>query len=455
MRLSLKETTEQIQELAYFDPLTSLPNKITFLDSIHTYIEKTKTNNGIMAILFFDLDNFKHVNDGLGHQMGDLLLMQVGNRLKECVDFENQPYRSEVTSLNSDSCLLARMGGDEFTLIVSDIHSPDEASKIAVRILTRLAMPFVLNEHEVFIGASIGIAIYPHDGNNTETLLKGKNNFQFFDQSMNGPVSERITLESKMRTALENDEFRLYFQPRVPVNGGFRYEFEALIRWINPERGFISPGVFIPIAEESGLIQQVGDWVLHSACQQIKTWLDMGYQDVLVSINLSPVQFNYGNPTSSVRHALKKYRIDPKHLEIEITETGLMQNENVATAILMSLKDLGIRIALDDFGTGYSSLAYLRRFPIDTLKIDRSFVNDLEQDPESILVLESIISLAKSLDLEIVAEGVETENQLEILKQKECSSIQGFLFAKPSPPNEAMTFFDEYFAEALRDQQAK
>lgn len=471
MRLSLKESTQQIEELAYYDTLTGLPNKITFLDRIQQQIHEAKTHERMLGVLFFDLDNFKNVNDGLGHQMGDLLLMQVGTRLRDCtrgsdhIELLNSSFSTMPRS--ADTHVLARMGGDEFTLLLPDIHSPEETSKVAVRILTKLAMPFILNDHEVFIGASIGIAIYPADGESSETLLKhadiamyeaksrGKNNFQFFDHAMNAPVSERLSLESKMRAAFENDEFRLYYQPRVPVDGKIRYEFEALIRWINPERGFISPAVFIPIAEESGLIQQVGEWVLDKACKQIKTWLDMGYSDVLVSINLSPVQFNYGNPASSVRSALKKYNIEPKHLEVEITETGLMQNENIATTILLALKDLGVRIALDDFGTGYSSLAYLRRFPINTLKIDRSFIHDLEQDPESILVLESIISLARSLELEIVAEGVETLEQLEILKARKCDSIQGFYFAKPTPPNEAMTFFDQYFEEWQRLQTSK
>ena len=471
MRLSLKESTQQIQELAYFDTLTGLPNKITFLDRIQQQIHEAKIHDRMLGVLFFDLDNFKNVNDGLGHQMGDLLLMQVGTRLRDCtrggdhVEYIGSNFSTAPRSV--DTHVLARMGGDEFTLLLPDIHSPEETSKVAVRILTKLAMPFILNDHEVFIGASIGISIYPADGDSSETLLKhadiamyeaksrGKNNFQFFDHAMNAPVSERLSLESKMRAAFENDEFRLYYQPRVPVDGKIRYEFEALIRWINPERGFISPAVFIPIAEESGLIQQVGEWVLDKACQQIKTWLDMGYSDVLVSINLSPVQFNYGNPASSVRSALKKYNIEAKHLEVEITETGLMQNENIATTILLALKDLGIRIALDDFGTGYSSLAYLRRFPIDTLKIDRAFINDLEQDPESILVLESIIYLARSLELEIVAEGVETLEQLEILKARKCDSIQGFYFAKPTPPNEAMTFFDQYFEEWQKVQSSQ
>lgn len=459
MQSNLRASTQQIEELAYYDALTGLPNKTTFLETIHFLLEQAKENNELIAVLFFDLDNFKNINDGLGHDMGDLLLQEVSKRLKVCIRATDLLERAANLPKEAQSHLIARMGGDEFTLVLSQISTTEEASKVAVRILSKLSQPFILEEHEIYIGASIGIACYPHDGDTPENLLKhadiamyeakarGKNNFQYFDHKMNEPVSERLALESSMRSALDNDEFRIVFQPRVPMTNCRRFEFEALIRWVHPEKGFISPGIFIPVAEETGFIQHVGDWILDKACQQIKEWLETGYQDVMVSINLSPVQFNYGSPSNSVRNALSKYDLHPKHLELEITESGLMQNENSAANLLNSLKEIGVRVALDDFGTGYSSLAYLLRFPIDTLKIDRTFIRNLTENPQAVSVLKAITGLAESLQLETVAEGVETEEQLNIVQEMGCNIIQGFLFAKPSPAPEAMGFFDRLYEE--------
>ncbi|MCG8670821.1 MAG: EAL domain-containing protein [Pseudomonadales bacterium] len=464
MRTNLKASTEQIEELAYYDTLTGLPNKITFLETIQHFLAHAEENSEVIAVLFFDLDNFKNINDGLGHDMGDQLLLEVSNRLKDCIRATDIMERATNLPAETQSHLIARMGGDEFTLVLSQINTIEEASKVAVRILSKLSQPFILTDHEIYIGASIGIACYPHDGNTPEMLLKhadiamyeakarGKNNFQYFDHKMNEPVSERLALESSMRAALENHEFRIVFQPRVPLNSTNRYEFEALIRWQHPEKGFISPGLFIPVAEETGFIQHVGDWMLEQACAQIKRWLQAGYEDVVVSINLSPVQFNYGSPSNSVRNTLSKYDLHPKHLELEITESGLMQNENTAANILNALKEIGVSIALDDFGTGYSSLAYLLRFPIDTLKIDRAFIRNLTKNKQAVLVLKTITELAKSLELETVAEGVETEDQLDIVQSMGCHTIQGFLFAKPSSAEEAMAFFDNFYQQKNADQ---
>ncbi|MCG8313708.1 MAG: EAL domain-containing protein [Pseudomonadales bacterium] len=466
MRVNLKASTEQIEELAYYDTLTGLPNKITFLETIVTLLETAQENSEVIAVLFFDLDNFKNINDGLGHDMGDMLLLEVSDRLKDCIRATDLLERASNLPVETQSHLIARMGGDEFTLVLSQINTIEEASKVAVRILSKLSQPFILNEHEIYIGASIGIACYPHDGDTPESLLKhadiamyeakarGKNNFQYFDQKMHEPVSSRLALESSMRTALDNEEFRIVFQPRVPMHTKGRYEFEALIRWQHPEKGFISPGMFIPVAEETGFIQHIGDWMLEKACDQIVQWRAAGYEDVVVSINLSPVQFNYGSPSNSVRNALSKYDLHPRHLELEITESGLMQNENTAANILNSLKEIGVSIAMDDFGTGYSSLAYLLRFPIDTLKIDRAFIRNLTENPQAVSVLKTITELAKTLDLETVAEGVETEEQLEIVRSMGCNIIQGFLFAKPSPAAEAIAFFDDFYREPKEADKA-
>lgn len=458
MSRQLKRSTEQIQELAYFDTLTGLPNKVSFLDGVRGLIQQAATNENMMAVLFFDLDNFKTINDSLGHHCGDELLMTVGTRLRECIRGSDMIQNAHNLQRETKGSMLARMGGDEFTLALANIYEPQQASKVAIRILTKLAMPFYLNESEVFVGASIGIAVYPRDGDTPDALLKhadiamyeaksrGKNNFQYFDQGMNDPINERLSLESAMRAAIEHREFQLYYQPKVPVGEERSFEFEALLRWKHPQRGFVSPAIFIPIAEETGLIQQIGDWIFDTACEQIRRWIDQGYENVRVSVNLSPVQMNYGNPIGIVTQSLKKYDILPHHLEIEITESGLMRNEQNATAILQHLKETGIRIALDDFGTGYSSLAYLRRFPIDVLKIDRAFVKDVESDPVSTKVLDAVIALAKSLDLAIVAEGVETLAQLQFLTERKCDLIQGYVYARPTPPQEAIDFFDAHYA---------
>ncbi|MCG8535803.1 MAG: EAL domain-containing protein [Pseudomonadales bacterium] len=459
MRQHLLSTTEQIEELAYYDTLTGLPNKVTFIDTIQNLIEKSTVTGHQLAIVFFDLDNFKHINDGLGHEVGDNLLMEVGNRLKECIRSHDIISREAPTNGNDGNSMIARLGGDEFTLVLSKINSPEEAAKVANRILQRLGAAFDIGDNELFISASIGISMYPKDGKTPEALLKsadtamyaaksnGKNNYHFYNANMNKPVLERIALESSMRSALENQEFILYFQPKVPLDQEPCFAFETLMRWKHPEKGMVSPGLFIPLAEDTGYIHNLGDWAIEETCKQIESWNDQGYKNVSVSVNLSPVQLNYGNPIQTIKHCLEKYRLSPSQLEIEITESGLMQNEKLAISLLNDIKALGVRIALDDFGTGYSSMAYLLKFPIDTLKIDRAFINDIESNPESLMVLEAIISLAKNMNLHLVAEGVETKEQLEILQARQCNYIQGFYFAKPTEAQEAIHFFNSYYEQ--------
>lgn len=459
MRQHLQDTSEHIEELAYFDSLTGLPNKVSFIDTIQHLIEKSQVSGHQVAILFFDLDNFKHINDGLGHEVGDELLMQVSSRLKECIRSHDVIAPSNHLALHDADEVIARLGGDEFTLVLSKINSPEEAAKVATRILQKLSKPFVLHDNDVFISASIGISMFPKDGRTPEDLLKnadtamyaakasGKNHSRFYDSKMNKPVLERIELEASMRSALANNEFILYYQPKVPLFGETRFEFETLMRWNHAEKGMISPGLFIPLAEDSGYIQTLGDWAIEQTCRQIEFWNRKGYKNVSVSTNLSPVQLNYGNPLQTIKEALSNFDIRPEQLEIEITESGLMQNEKHAVELLNEIKSLGVRIALDDFGTGYSSLAYLLKFPIDTLKIDRAFIRDIDSQPESLKVLESIIGLAKSLELHVVAEGVETKEQLDLLQQRECNYIQGFYFARPTEPDQAMAFFEGHFSE--------
>lgn len=457
MRKHLQETSHQIEELAYFDTLTGLPNKVNLIDTIQKLIEKSKQTGYHIAVLFFDLDNFKHINDGLGHEHGDALLMQVSSRLKESIRSHDVVSKTARDLNTEGDSIVARLGGDEFTVVLSKLGSPEEAAKVAERILTRLSESFHLKQSEVFISASVGIALYPQDGKNPESLLKhadlamyaaktnGKSNYRFYDSQMNKPVMERIELESSMRSALQNQEFLLHFQPKIPLSGAPRYEYETLMRWQHGTRGMISPGLFIPMAEDCGYIQNLGDWVIEQSCQQIEFWNKQGISPLTVSVNLSPVQLNYGTPLQTIKRCLSTYKIQPEQLEIEITESGLMQNEKHAITLLKEIKQLGVRIALDDFGTGYSSLAYLLRFPIDTLKIDRAFIQDIEHNPKSLVVLESIIALAKQLKLDVVAEGVETEEQFNLLRSRDCDYIQGFYFSKPVVADAAMNFVKNYF----------
>lgn len=466
MRAHLQDTSHQVEELAYFDTLTGLPNKVSFIDTIQHLIEKSQVSGHQVAILFFDLDNFKHINDGLGHEVGDSLLMQVSSRLKECIRSNDVLTKSNHIALHEADSMIARLGGDEFTLVLSKIDSPDQATKVAGRILKRLSMPFQLEDNQVFISASIGISIFPKDGRTPEALLKnadtamyaakssGKNVSRFYDSKMNKPMLERIELEASMRSALTNNEFILYYQPKVPLFGAPRFEFETLMRWQHPEKGMISPGIFIPLAEDSGYIQNLGDWAIEQTCKQIEHWNSRGIKNITVSTNLSPVQLNYGNPLQTIKRCLASHDMEPQQLEIEITESGLMQNEKHAITVLNDIKALGVRIALDDFGTGYSSLAYLLKFPIDTLKIDRTFIRDIETNHESLKVLELIIGLAKSLNLHVVAEGVETKEQLDMLQIRECDYIQGFYFAKPCEPEQSMAFFERYFEEQTHSMVA-
>lgn len=456
---SLRDSAEKVARLAYCDALTGLPNKTALKDNIDRVLEAARRGEHSAAVMFLDLDNFKNVNDALGHQAGDALLQLVSEKLRECTrasDFVAAGAHTEEA--DGDSQALARLGGDEFSILLPKLASPEAACVVAERIIDSLSTPILLEGHEVFIGTSIGIAIYPTDGDTAESLLKhadvamyrakssGKNTYRFFDRTMNEAATQRLEIEGSMRTALEESQFHLHFQPRVSLRDEEVYSFEALLRWEHPEKGPISPGVFIPISEESGFIRKIGDWVLEAACRQAHEWIQEGRENTLVSVNLSPVQITYGTPLDSIKEVLSRWPIPPECLEIEITEGGLVKNEKQAIELLTNIRDLGVRIALDDFGTGYSSLAYLRRLPIDTLKIDRSFVSDLADDPESVQVFGAIIDLAGKLRLETVAEGVETGKQLDIVTSFGCDSVQGYYFAKPLAPEAAVDYFDQRFS---------
>ncbi len=433
---TIEDTTErqllvdQLQYRAHYDALTDLPNRVLCSDRLNQTLKQARRKKWLAAVLFLDLDRFKLVNDTLGHIFGDHLLRLVSKRLVTCV-------RAGDT--------VGRLGGDEFAIVLSELAQSQDAGLIAQKVLESLAAPFNLDGHEVFVTASIGIATHPGDGDDAETLLKnadaamfsaknlGKNNYQFYTAEMNERALERLLLESNLRRALERDEFVLHLQPKANIGSGAIDGCEALLRWRVPGNGLVLPVQFIPLLEESGLIVPVGEWVIRSACEQLRAWQDAGIAPVPIAVNLSAKQLQHPNICAVVESALRDCGVDAALLELEVTEGTAMHNAEKAIVTLGRLKALGVRISIDDFGTGYSSLSYLKRFPVDSLKLDRSFVKDLPGDAEDAAIARAVISLAHSLDLELIAEGVETEAQLSFLAANGCDAIQGYYFSRPLP----------------------
>lgn len=428
----LKQTEEQLRYLANYDQLTELPNRSMFLQQMTHAIQLAKRFNEKVALLFFDLDGFKIINDSLGHAIGDQLLKAVAQRL---------------TLILRESDHVARLGGDEFTVIIERIHSPDDIVPTLKRINHELNQPFDLGTQTVMTAASIGVALYPEHGANAETLLKHADiamyeakrsdqmDYCFFEEQMNALLVRRLDIEKQLEQAITNDEFVTFFQPRVRVSDNTVNGYEALIRWNHPDKGLVSPAEFIPVAEETGQIIYLGSWVLFDACKQCAKWHAKGHKTT-VSVNIAALQFQQSDLTKVVRQALDASKLQPEYLELEITEGTLIQNLEHTRRVLYELKQLGIKIALDDFGTGYSSLSYLQQFPIDILKIDRSFIIQLSQSKKSAMLCQAIINMAHSLDLEVVAEGIETEEQLQFLVDSECEEYQGYLYGKPIPASE-------------------
>lgn len=443
-----KKAEEKILFLAYYDSLTSLPNRVLFKDRLNQTLLIAQRHQRILAILFLDLDNFKRINDTLGHPAGDELLKQVADRLSNYIRKSDSISRY---STDEFSAVVARLGGDEFTILLTEIAQVHDTIKVAQRILDAIAQPFDIEGQEVFITASIGIAIYPIDGEDVDSLLKncdtamyhakneGRNNYKFYEQSLNKTALDILALENNLRKALDKQEFRVYYQPRIDIRTRNVVGFEALIRWRHSQKGIIPPSEFIPIAEETGLIIPIGEWVLNEACKQNKTWQAAGFAPVFISVNLSGKQFKQQNLIKVIDHAMSEVRLDPKYLELEITES-IIQDTKSTAGILRELRNLGLKIAVDDFGTGYSSLSYLRRFPLDTLKIDRSFVKDIAKDPDSEAIVKAIIAMAHCLKLKVIAEGVETEEQLKFLSDEGCDEFQGYLISPPLPADEVVRF---------------
>lgn len=425
-----KWAEETIQHMAYYDPLTDLPNRMLFNDRLGQALAQAKRKNQLAAILFLDLDRFKVINDTLGHTLGDLLLRSVAGRLKKCV---------------RDGDTIARMGGDEFTLLLTGIVQVDEAVKAAQGLLDVLKPSFTVEGHEVHITPSIGISIFPYDGADGVTLVKnadaalnrakeqGRTNYQLYTPVMNAKAFERMTLENSLRKALERGEFTLYYQPQVSLSTGDIVGMEALLRWEHPDLGLVSPAQFIPMAEETGLIVPIGEWVLRTACEQNKKWQDMGYRPMCMAVNLSARQFNEQNLVAMISGILKSTGLESQWLDVEITESIIMQHLESTIATLRDLHHLGIQISIDDFGTGYSSLTYLKKFPVHALKIDQSFIREITTDPDDEAITSAVIAMGHSLKLNVIAEGVETMEQLQILRALKCDRMQGYLFSRPVP----------------------
>ncbi len=428
-----KAADERINFMAHYDELTALPNRVLLHDRLLQAIIGAPRHKKKVAVLFLDLDRFKNINDTLGHSFGDLLLQSVAERLTACVRI-------------SDT--VSRLGGDEFIVILHDLAETAHAGVAAQKIIDSLSDRFVIRDLELHTTASIGISIFPDDGMANEELISnadvamyrakeiGRNNYQFFAQAMNDRSYERLTMENKMRRALERNEFVLHYQPQVNSDTGQIIGAEALVRWRQQEIGLVSPGMFIPIAEESGLIVSIGEWVVREACRQNKEWQEEGFPPIPVAVNLSAVQFRQKNLTELVADALLQSGLESRWLELEITESGIMQNADAAVQTLHSLKLMGLKLSIDDFGTGYSSLSYLKTFPLDKLKIDQSFVRDITTNQDDAAIVGAIIGMAKSLKLRVIAEGVETIDHLNFLNSSGCFEIQGYYFSKPLPADQ-------------------
>jgi diguanylate cyclase (GGDEF)-like protein len=439
------DKVQQVCSLAYLDSLTNLPNRILFKEKLNQALALAETNNRMLAVMFLDLDNFKRINDTYGHSAGDALLRCVAARLASTLRIQEREIQGEI---REQDIVIGRFGGDEFTIVLTGIESPAQVGQIAQRILRAFTSPFSMNGLEISAAASIGISLSPGDGTNADTLLRnadaamfyakdgGRNSFQFYSQSMNELSLMKLSVENDLRKAVEKGEFRLCYQPKV--NGRTRTitGAEALIRWQHPVRGLLPPKEFISIAEETGLIRPIGEWVLRSVCQQIAAWRKAGLEPVPVAVNLSGIQFIHQRMQQIVAEILRETSLDPSFLELEITESMIMQDEGLADAALRDLRGLGCKISIDDFGTGYSSLSRLKRFTVDSLKVDRSFITDLTNNPDDKAIAKAIIAMARSLELKVIAEGVETEEQFQFLQSQGCDEIQGYLFGRPVPPEE-------------------
>jgi diguanylate cyclase (GGDEF)-like protein/PAS domain S-box-containing protein len=438
-----KQAQEKLNHLAYHDALTDLPNQVLFKDRLKQAIAYSRRSDQMHAVLLLNLDRFKTINDSLGYTAGDRLLQSVAQRLTSCV---------------RESDTVARFGSDEFAILLTQISRPQDAANAARAIKEVLDQAFIFDEQEVFISTSIGISLYPHDDRDTAGLLKnagaaldrakveGGNRYEFYTAGGTTRALKQLVLESNLRGALERSEFVVQYQPQVTIPDFHLVGMEALVRWQHPSLGLLYPSEFVPLAEESGLIIALGEWVMRNACLQNKAWQDAGLAPMRLSVNFSARQFQQPAFINAVAEILRETNLDPRWLELEITESSIMKEPDQAIEKLHELKLMGIRVAVDDFGTGYSSLNYLKRFPIDTLKIDKTFVADVCKDPHDTAIVRAIITLGHALDLTVIAEGVETQEQLQYLSSLGCDVVQGFLFSKSLPA----PVFEELLVEQRR-----
>ena len=449
-----KRAEQNIQYLAHYDQLTNLPNRSLFNDRLEHSLARAKRRESLIALLFIDLDRFKYVNDTLGHDAGDLLLMTMASRMKETL-------REQDT--------LARLGGDEFTVILEDLAATEDAQLVAEKIIAELSTPLEINGHPVVIGGSIGISLFPDHGDSGEMLIKqadiamykakegGRNQYQYFDASLTDNTAGKFYLEGKMRRALENEEFSVVYQPQVNIANHRIIGAEALVRWNDPERGLVSPIEFIPLAEETGLVVPLGEWVLREACRGAKQWLDLGLHDIQVSVNVSARQLTDGELYATVKRALDDSGLPVELLELEITESAVMTHTEQAIAELVALGELGVSLALDDFGTGYSSLSYLKRLPVDRVKIDRAFIKDMHINQDDAAIVDTIIAMTKTLGLRVIAEGVELAEHIDYVKEGHCREVQGYFYSKPLPFEDFVQLaraFEETNADAQFEEES-
>ncbi|MED2256843.1 EAL domain-containing protein [Brevibacillus parabrevis] len=421
-----KQSEELIHHLAYHDALTDLPNRRMYTQHLSREIMQAKRFQSNLAVLFLDLDRFKDVNDSFGHDVGDLLLVEAANRLKACL---------------RPTDVVARLGGDEFTVLLSQLADREEAAALANQIMEALQRPFILQDHSFNMSCRIGIALYPQDGDNADDLLKradtalytvksrGKNGYDFFDPTMEAKSLERILMENELRKAIEQEQFQIYYQPKIDIATDTLTGMEALVRWVHPELGVIPPNRFIPIAEETGMIIALGEWILRQACRQNKIWHDQGYL-LKVSVNLSARQIYQKDLVEMIKQILAETELAAEWLELEITESIFVKMEE-ATAVLQQIRDIGIHISIDDFGTGYSSFSYIKSLPVDTIKIDASFIRDIHHNQESQAIVKAIVTIAQSLNMNVIAEGIELNDQAAALQQNGCDHGQGYLFSRP------------------------
>ena len=442
---SQREAERRIRDLAHYDPVTGLPNRLLLAEQLKQSIDAAVRHRRTLAVLFIDLDHFKRINDTWGHPVGDEVLREVAQRIRSCLRAEDIASRGEpaVDGAEDARHTVARLGGDEFVVVLREIRAAEDAALVARRIGIALTAPLTVNATTVYVTASIGISVFPADADAADGLLKhadaamyeakaqGRDGFHFYSKAMQGHAYARLRVEAAMRRALDERAFELHYQPRIDLESNLPVGMEALVRWTDPELGEMSPAEFIPVAEETGLIVPLGAWVLETACRQTRLWHDSGFGDLCVSVNVSVVQARHDDLGARVAEVLAATGLAPNRLELELTEGLLMEDTQAHIRLMDALKSLGVRLSIDDFGTGYSSLQYLKRFPIDALKIDRCFVRDLETDRDDDAIVHGTISLAHSLELRVVAEGVETPGQCERLRELRCDEVQGYYFARP------------------------